>query len=93
MTYKTTTLPMSAKLERRLRDALDHLDRGLRYLHSERVHVVQETSVLCGKENMWVNQLDGKSGVAFEKRIGTELCYLDNARDALRRLLQPPTQE
>lgn len=76
----------------RINDVISQLDRGLTFIDQPKTHIVRETSISAGLSYTWKNGA-GKEGVAIEKRVGSELCYLRNARDDLKQLITPPVIE
>lgn len=79
---------LSAKTIHAIREVIHSLDRGLAYIDSDKTRIVRITSIAALPRDNWTSQ-ERETGVAVCKEIGSDLCHIRNAREALTRLITP----
>lgn len=83
------TMKISKKLYNELVSTLNDLKRGQKYLMNEDIHVCKDMKVLTALNGFTSTFKDNEGIVlySFDKRTGTELCYLNNGINALEKLV------
>lgn len=79
---------LSKKAENQIKDAIAALDKGIAFIMSDKTRVVRLTNVTCGPDSTWTNS-EGLKGIAITREIGSDLCFIQNAREALKRMITP----
>jgi hypothetical protein len=77
---------LSQKQESKLRGILAELETGIDFLKRADLHVMRETNSTT--TDVWAGP-DGKRAYSMNKDIGSNLCYLYNAKQHLEQFLTP----
>ena len=82
-------MKLSNKATAQIQSIIDQLDKGIAKIDAPdtRVLIVRK-HVTAMPADLWTNGI-GETGLAITKDIGSELCYLRNARHALKQLITP----
>ena len=83
-------MPLAKKQKSDLISMLSDLERVKHYIVKDSTVVACKTSITSMPENTYLNKKTGEQIVTFNKHIGTELCYLYNAIDKLKYIINPP---
>jgi hypothetical protein len=81
-------MKISKQVENKIRDAIAQLDTGIAFIDHEKTRVVRLTSCATMPADSWSNK-EGIAGLSINKQIGSDLCYLRNARQALLSIVTP----
>ena len=81
-------MKLSKKVTVKIQSAIDALDRGLAFIDQDKTQVVRLQQGATLPDSAWTSGT-GEKGIAIDKQIGSELCYLRNARSALVQLITP----
>jgi hypothetical protein len=85
-------MKLSKKVTAKIQSAIDALDRGLAFIDNDKTRIVRITQCAALPRDNWTSQ-ERETGIAIEKQIGSDLCYLRNARSALVQLITPVIRE
>ena len=85
-------MKLSKQAARHIQDAIAQLDDGIAYIQSDYTRIIRLSSVAAMPEDSWSTK-SGSHGVAVNKDIGSKLCQIYNARDALKRMITPAVKE
>lgn len=72
-------MKLTKKDRQSLENILFDLEKVERFIMADKTIVAKISNLTNAKENTWVNQETGESAYTFNKQIGSDLCYLDNA--------------
>ena len=79
---------LSKKAENQIRDAIAALDKGIAFIDEDKTRIVRITGCAALPHDNWTSQ-ERETGVAIDKQIGSNLCYLRNARRDLQAMITP----
>jgi len=75
-----------------IKSAIASIDKALAFIDQDKTRIVRISSISAMPAESWTSKT-GETGIAINKQIGSELCYLSNARERLRQLITPPIKE
>ena len=82
-------MKLNKKTVQQIENIIAQLDRGIAKIDAPDTRIViVRKHVTAMPDSLWTNGL-GETGLAITKDIGSELCYLRNARHALKQLITP----
>jgi hypothetical protein len=70
---------LTRKQQREILSIKSDLDRLSKYLFKDNTLIAMKCSLSAMPENLWENKKTGITAIEFNKLVGTELCYLQNA--------------
>lgn len=79
-------MALSKKLTAQIQSAIDQLDRGIAYIKSDDTVIGRRTK--SDNSTVWRDER-GIRHYSVCKDIGSDLCYLYNARQSLKQLITP----
>lgn len=77
---------LSKQATERIQDAIASLDRGIAFIKSPDTIIGRRSG---SRSTITYNDERGLPHISIQKDIGSELCYLYNARQALQQLITP----
>ena len=71
-----------------IESSIHDLKRALKMLHKDETIIATLSTLSALPDDTWINKQTGKQAIAFNKNVGSELCYLANAIEKLSNLIQ-----
>lgn len=85
-------MKMNKKLKSTLESVLSNLETANKFIQKDSTIVAVETSLTAMLDETYINKMSGKAAATINKKAGSDLCYLSNAIEKIKWILESENQ-